>query len=226
MPLKRTHFWFVLSLLGGATACSGNPLAVSEGARDADVLGANSPPVNDGTHDAGVPATVLTGSVDLSQAPTSLEMSCNRDVGSLAFKMPCEIGESLLSDRLKLGANEVDCHVTASGQPLVWTFILAFYNVLQHPDRPVTFPNGVQGQSNQSIDFIPPPPGLTRPIDIGGEQFWVSGAAGTISFSRIDSSGRAFSGQLKGRFDWTSATGSTFSCEVDGPFWGGPGNFL
>ena len=209
MPLKRAPFGLVLSLLGGSSACSGSPLPVSGGATD-----------------SGVPIAPLVGSVDLSQAPASLEMSCNRDVGALALTMPCEVGQSWLSEHDKLGVNEVDCHLTTSGHPMVWTFVLAFYQVLQHPDLPVTFPNDPQASPGQSVNFLPPPPGLTTGTEIGGEAFQISNSTGTISFSRIDSPGRAFSGHLKGIFAWTGTTGSTFSCDVDGPFWGSPAGFL
>ncbi|SRR5260221_7448277 len=209
MPQKSTQFGLVLSLLGGASACSGSPLAVSGGATD-----------------SGVPIAALVGSVDLTQAPASLEMTCDRDVGSLALKLPCEVGQNIQGqNRDELGFNEVECHATSSGQPIVWSLLLVFSQILQHSDRSVTFPNAVQASPNQSVEYLPPPPDA-MPTNIGGELFNVSQAEGTISFARIDSPGRAFSGSLKGTFSWTGTTGSTFSCEVNGPFWGAPGGFL
>lgn len=46
-----------------------------------------------------------------------------------------------------------------------------------------------------------------------------------MTFSRVDGPGRAFVARLEGTFTWTEATGGTFSCAVDAPFWGAPGEF-
>jgi hypothetical protein len=209
MPVKSIRIGPVLLLLGAASSCSGNPLQVGESAKD-----------------SGVPVATLTGSVDLSQAPISLEMTCDRDVGSLALKLRCEIGQNIPGqNRDELGFNEVECHATSSGQPMVWSLLLVFSQILQHSDRSVTFLNAVKASPNQSVEYLPPPPDA-MPTNIGGELFNISRAEGTISFARIDSPGRAFSGSLKGTFSWKSTTGSTFSCDVDGPFWGAPGGFL
>ncbi len=207
MPLKRKPLGLVIFLLGGASACGGSPLAVSGDATD-----------------SGVHVAALVGSVDLTQAPASLEMACNRDVGGLAFKMPCEVGQNIETQNGRLGFNEIECHMTTSGQPMVWSFLLRFDQILSRPDQPVMFPNGGH-LSNETPDYLSGPTGV-KATDIGGEAFSISGSTGTISFSRIDSPGRAFSGHLKGTFAWTGTTGSTMSCDVDGPFWGSPGGFL
>jgi hypothetical protein len=207
--MKSIRLGLAPLLLGAASSCSGNPLQADESAKD-----------------AGVPVASLSGSVDPSQAPVSLAMTCDRDVGSLALKLPCEVGQNLLGqNRDELGFNEVECHATSSGQPIVWSLLLVFSQILQNSDRSVAFPNAVQASPNQSVEYLPPPPDA-MPTNIGGELFNISRAEGTISFARIDSRGRAFSGSLKGTFSWTGTTGSTFSCNVDGPFWGGPGGFL
>jgi hypothetical protein len=207
-PVLRNGPCSVALLIGGVMAGCGGISALS----------------TDDANDSGAPA-VLIGAVDLSQAPVQLEMTCDHGVGALALAVPCEVGNNLQGPNPdQLGLNEVECHMTTSGQPRVWSFLLVFSQILQDPSRPVVFPNVAPTSQNPSVDFLPSPT-PSMPTDVDGEPFSPSDTKGTISFLRIDSPGRAFIALLKGTIVWTSSTGSTFSCNLDGPFWGRPGTF-
>jgi hypothetical protein len=165
--------------------------------------------------DAG--ATVASvGPVDLTQAPPALPMTCDQGVGTIAFDNPCLVGLNLTGDRSKPGLHVVECHFAAPSHPVAWTFMLPLAQLAKLPNQPLTFPS----------HDVPPPPGPGQLVDVGGLAASVSSVAGTVTFSRIDPTGRAFIARFMGTFIWKEASGSTFTCAVDAPFWGAPGGFL
>jgi hypothetical protein len=109
--------------------------------------------------------------------------------------------------------HEVECTLAAAGHPITWTFLLPLGQVIGQPTKPISFPL--------------PPGGIPgRSISVDGTLASVSGFAGAITFSRVDPTNRAFVARLKGTMTWTEQSGSTFSCQIDSPFWGAPGGFV
>jgi hypothetical protein len=163
-------------------------------------------------------AAGLLGPVDLSQAPTSVTMDCDHGIGQLAFVNPCLIGENFAGPaRTRFGFHETDCHLaTGGGDAIAWVFTLPLSAIVMHPDQPLIFPTNLP---------IPPPPPSGNRAEVGGEAVAVTHVAGTMTFSRVDPNVRAFSGHLSGTVTWAGPT-KIFSCSVDAPFWGAPGNLL
>jgi hypothetical protein len=62
-------------------------------------------------------------------------------------------------------------------------------------------------------------------VDVGGQQARVSSDSGAMTFIRVDPSNRAFVARFDGSVTWTESSGATFSCSVDAPLWGAPGEF-
>jgi hypothetical protein len=165
----------------------------------------------DGTDAGGVAtATATLGLVDFTQAPAELAMTCDHGVGTLAFDNPCLVGQNLSGGGI--GIHEVECTLAASGHPITWTFLLPLAQVIASPAKPLAFP-------------LPPGAPLGTLIDVGGQGASVSGFADAITFSRVDPTNRAFVARLKGTMTWKRQSGATFSCTIDSPFWGAPGNF-
>jgi len=165
----------------------------------------------DGTDAGGGTATI--GPVDLTQAPTELAMSCDHGVGTLAFENPCLVGNDLGGGGSGIGVHEVECRFAVSGNPITWTFLLPLAQVVASPSEPLAsplLPGGFTGTL----------------VDVGGQGASVSGFTGTITFSRVDPTNRAFIARLQGTMTWRRQTGSTFSCQIDSPFWGAPGDFI
>jgi hypothetical protein len=165
--------------------------------------------------DAGATAGASIGPVDLTGAPPELAMTCDHGIGTLAFDNPCLVGMNLLGDLSKPGEHEIECHLAGPGHPIVWAFLVPLAQIAQHPDQPLTFPSS-----------FPTSPTSGMRVDVGGHKAGVSSAAGTVTFSRVDPTGRAFIARFNGTITWKETTGSTFSCAVDAPFWGAPGGFL
>jgi hypothetical protein len=167
--------------------------------------------------DAAISPTDATGGtigpVDLSQAPTELTIDCDHGVGQLALVNPCLVGESLTGAPASIGTHETECRLAGGSEPIAWAFLLPLAAIALHPDQALTFPTGL------------PSAAPWGPVDVGGQKASVSGVAGTLTFSRVDPTARAFVGQFKGVITWTGSNG-TFSCSVAGPFWGAPGNFI
>ncbi len=162
--------------------------------------------------DPSAPAAVVAP-VDLTQAPTTLALTCDHGIGTIAFVDPCLVGFAFTS-AASLGVHEVECQLSTSGHPLVWSFLVALDEVAQHPSTPLISP----------ADF-PRSPTSGAVVAVGGRMAGVSSVQGTVTFSRVDPSGRAFIAHLTGTVTWTEPSGATFSCAVDAPFWGAPGGF-
>jgi len=167
--------------------------------------------------DGAAPAARATlGAVDLTKAPASLALSCPGVAPPLALEMPCLVGMNIASPPSGVGLHEVECHTTQPGEPLVWSFLLPLSSLAQNPDLVLSFPDRLP---NGAL-----PPGE---VDLGSEKARVSGGAGTLAFTRVDPEGRAFEGSFRGTLVLTGeSTRSEITCDVDGPFWGAPGNFL
>lgn len=162
----------------------------------------------------GSGASATIGPVDLNAAPLELATTCDHDVGTIAFVNPCLVGFNLAGPEGTPGFNETECRLTNGAQPVAWSFILPLSKVAQEPDRPLTFPTDLPSS---------PTGGMT--VDVGVRKAALTSVTGTMTFSRVDPTGRAFIGFFQGTMTWTSSTG-TFSCTADGPLWGGPGSFL
>jgi hypothetical protein len=172
------------------------------------------PADGDAGTDAGKTARATIGPVDLTQAPSELPTSCDQGLGQVAFDNPCLVGFNLGGAPTTTGFHVVECTLAVAGHPVAWSFILPLAPIAAHPDQPLSFPN----------DFPPAPP-LDQLIEIGGQPAGLSGVTGTVTFSRVDPTGRAFVARFVGKMTWTQGSGSKFSCAVDAPFWGAPGAF-
>jgi hypothetical protein len=161
--------------------------------------------------DGSAPASASIGSVDLTQAPRQLALSCDQGVGQLAFDNPCQVGANLTGHG-GVGFHETECHLSGAGHPVAWSFILPLSTVAANPARPLAFPS----------DFPIAPPSMDA-VEVAGQEASVVGVVGTVSFSRVDPTTRAFSASFKGTISWNGA--EKFSCVVDGALWGAPGSF-
>ncbi|HEV3030628.1 MAG TPA: hypothetical protein VG319_03250, partial [Polyangia bacterium] len=134
-------------------------------------------------------------------------------VGALAFDNPCLVGQNLTGGgSSRIGVHEVECTLAAGGHPITWNFLLPLAQVVENPTKPIASP-------------LTPGPPLGGPVSVGGLGANVSGFSGTITFSRVDQTNRAFIARLQGTMTWREQSGSTFSCQIDSPFWGAPGAF-
>jgi len=166
---------------------------------------------DDGTGATGV-ATI--GPVDLTQAPPTLPMTCDSGEGTISFDNPCLVGMNVAGDPATPGFHEVECRFTAAGHPIAWAFLLPLAQVAAAPDEPLVLPDGA---------LMTPSSGQL--VVVNGKQARVLNVEGTVRFFRIDPVGRAFSALLQGTITWVIPTSSMFTCTVDAPFWGAPGNF-
>ena len=157
----------------------------------------------------------LIGPVDLAQAPATLSMTCAGGA-ALAFEMPCLIGLDLTGpDPTAVGVHATECRLAQPARPLVWSFLFPLADVRAAPSTPLQVPLG-----------LPPVTGSQEAIVLQGEPATMSSVTGDLTFRKVDPSVRAFIGTLTATVVWTSASGTQTSCQIDGPFWGGPGDFL
>src|SRR5262249_5055034 len=134
-------------------------------------------------------------------------------VGVVTFVDPCLVGSNFASgDPSSIGVHAVECDLETPAHPLAWAFVMPLARIVASPDATYAFP----------ADFPRTPTGQ---VSVGGRAAIVSSVAGTMTFSRIDPTNRAFTARLTGKIIWTEAGGSTFQCAVDAPLWGAPGNF-
>jgi hypothetical protein len=172
---------------------------------------------SDGVPAAGAPAAASVGPVDLSQAPAQFVATCDHDVGAVAFRNPCLVGVSLgQGQEAALGVHEVECSLATPANPMTWSFLISLAAAEANPDVPVDLPGA----------FAVPSPTSGAPADVASRRAGVSGVAGSLTFSRIDPSSRAFAARFQGTMTWKDASGATFSCTLDGPLWGAPGSFM
>jgi hypothetical protein len=165
--------------------------------------------------EAGPDLAERIGPVDLTKAPPTLPITCDKCSGALAFEMPCLVGMSILPDRSQPGYHVTECRMAQSGSPLVWQFLLPLAELARNPGMIVRFP-----------EDTPSPPRSSDTIDIGGERAQISTINGSLTFSRVDPSGRAFAGAISGTVVWRTSSGAETTCQIDGPFWGAPGDFI
>jgi hypothetical protein len=163
------------------------------------------PPDDGGAGGSGAPALPETGAVDVSQAPPQLSMSCDQGVGTIAIVDPCLVGHVLGANASEAGPHAVECRLATPSRPLLWSFLV----ILPTHQNPIVV-SPVLGNP---------------PVSVGGRQASVSKITGSITFSRVDPSNRAFIARFSGVIIWTDASGATFSCTIDGPLWGAPGGF-
>ena len=157
------------------------------------------------------------GPVDLTQAPLTLSMTC-AGAASLALEMPCRIGLALNSQSLDaVGIHAMECRLAQSERPLVWTSLFPLGQVRAAPSTPLQAPSSLS-----------PVTGGEQAIVLKGqpEPATMSGVTGNLRFSKVDPTARAFIGTFTGSVVWTTASGTQTSCQIDGPFWGAPGDFL
>jgi hypothetical protein len=159
---------------------------------------------------AGTGGQGLTAPVDLTQAPSQIPMACSVGgaIVNVAFDNPCLVGHTLFGhDPSEAGAHAIECTLAAAGHPVAWSFVLS----LPTTDNPVTFFSNVSPNSG---------------VQIAGLQAHVTKAEGTLTFSRVDPSNRAFIARFTGTLTWTTdPSPTTFTCTVDAPLWGAPGGF-
>jgi hypothetical protein len=158
------------------------------------------------------------GPVDLTQAPLTLSMTC-AGTAALALEMPCRIGLALNSQDLNaVGIHAMECRLAQPERPLVWTSLFPLGHVRAAPSKPLQAPSSlrpVTGVGEQAIVLQ----GEREPATM-------SDVTGDLTFSKVDPTVRAFMGTFTGSVVWTSASGTQTSCQIDGPFWGAPGDFL
>jgi hypothetical protein len=146
----------------------------------------------------------LIGAVDLTQAPSTLTMSCGAGV-TAALEMPCLIGLDLAGqDPNAVGVHATECRLASPDQPLVWSFLFPLGAVRADPSTSLRAPAD-----------LPALTGIT-----------MSTVTGDLTFSRVDPAARAFIGAFHGDIAWTDPSGTQTSCQIDGPLWGAPGDFL
>jgi len=156
-----------------------------------------------------------TGTIDFSEAPATLPMTCDHGVGAVALDDPCLVGFNVAStDPTSVGVHEVECTLATPTHPLAWGFIISLANLSASPGATLSFPGDV-----------PMPPTSRPQVSIGSRRASVMGIAGKLAFSTVDAAHRAFVAHLEGTITWTASDGSTFSCAVDAPLWGAPGSF-
>ena len=153
-------------------------------------------------------AAPTVGTIDLSQAPPTISMTCDNGVGVITFVNPCLVGWLIgAGGPTSTGPHEVECTSETTAGTVGWSFMVIF-PPLQNPQPGVPLtPTAVA-------------------VDLGdGRQARISKVTGTLTFSRVDPTNRAFVAQLTGDVTWTEPSGATFQCQMDAPIWGGPGPF-
>jgi hypothetical protein len=152
--------------------------------------------------------------VDVSQSPAALTMTCDGGA-SLSVAMPCLIGLNLAGqDPDTAGTHATECRLATSDKPLVWSFLFPLAAVRADPATSLHAPADM------------PTAGAAQAIQLNGESASISNITGDLTFTRVDPTARAFSGAFKGTIVWTSSSSTQTTCQIDGPFWGAPGNFL
>jgi hypothetical protein len=205
----------VFCLVTSGAGCSGELTAQVSPVDGGSAIAPDSAGPNPARDVAPGGTGVVIGPVDFTKAPMDLPLQCERDVGHLAFKMPCKVGMNLAVGSQGLGTHETECSLAGSNDSPVWSFLLPLAQISEHPSVPLRFPGD-----------LPSPPVMGTAIDVGGESFTLSIAEGTLSFTQIDPPGRAFIARIDAKFEWTGSLGSSFACDVAGLLWGAPGSFL
>jgi hypothetical protein len=197
MPAPRPFAHRVLVLCLGLGACGSHALSGSP-------------------RDGATDLAARIGPIDLTQAPATLELTCDADVGRVAFKLPCLVGMDVTSGHSGPGLHDVECRLLEGKAPVVWSFLLPLAALANDPSQVLHTPGD-----------LPAVPTDGSSIDLGGQPAQLSSIKGALSFSRIDPEGRAFAGAFAGQAVWkVTASGREITCDLDGPLWGAPGDFL
>lgn len=156
------------------------------------------------------------GPIDANGQPGALPMTCEGRAESLAFKLPCLIGQNLTGQLDQPGYHVVECELAGMPNQTAVSFIVPLKQLPELLNQPVNIPfDGVPG----------PPPSLGVALDA---EHFVGALSGIVTFTQVDVDGRAFVAHLEqGHVAWTGDQGSTFACSTnDGPLWAVAGSFL
>ena len=140
---------------------------------------------------------------------TAMPLNCPDRSETLAFKLPCAVGQNFVGSADQPGYHVVECELVGTPSQVALSFVLPLRDVPKWLGKTVALPfEGVP----------PPPPGLG--VQLGGEIF--SGSlTGDIEFEQADVKGRAFVAHLqRGKVIWSGAQGDSFECStIEGPLW-------
>jgi hypothetical protein len=154
--------------------------------------------------------------VDLSQSPSTVAMTCDGTVGVVSLAQPCLVGMDLRARGERVpGTHAIECRLAQANEPLVWSFIMPLAQVASDPEAVLHMP----GEA-------PTVPAGSGSVALGSQQATLSTVMGELTFSRIDPTGRAFAATIDAKVVWKAAAGSDITCDLKGPLWGAPGDFL
>lgn len=156
------------------------------------------------------------GPIDADGQPDALPMNCEERTESLAFKLPCLLGQNLSGQSDQPGYHVVECELAGMPAQTAVSFIVPLERLPELLNQPVNIP----------FDGIPgPPPSLGVALDA---EHFVGALSGIVTFTQVDVGGRAFVAHLEqGHVTWTGDQGTSFACStLDGPFWAVAGSFL
>ena len=156
------------------------------------------------------------GPIDASGQPDALPMTCDGRAESLAFKLPCLVGQNFSGQLGQPGYHVVECELEGMPDQTAVSFIVPLKELPELLNQPVDLP----------FDSIPgPPPSLG--VALGAEHF-TGTLSGIVTFTQLDVDGRAFVAHLEqGRVVWSGDQGGNFACStLDGVFWAVAGSFL
>jgi hypothetical protein len=202
--MKSWTAWSALALLSscGRTGHNGDSPA-----------GDNSAGAAAGGTDSSPPGV---GPIDASGQPEALPMTCEGRAQSLAFKLPCLVGQNLSGQLDEPGYHVVECELAGMPDQTAVSFIVPLKQLPELLNQPVSIP----------FDGIPGPPPSSG-VALDAEHF-AGALSGVVTFSQVDVDGRAFVARLEqGHVVWSGDQGSKFACStLDGPFWASAGSFI
>lgn len=156
------------------------------------------------------------GPVDLTLAPASVAMTCDGAAGTVTLVQPCLVGMDLrAAGEMVPGIHAVECRLADGAHPLAWSFLLPMAMVAHDPGHVLQIP----GES-------PTVPNLADSITLGSVQAKLTTVTGGVTFSRVDPVGRAFAATIDAKAVWKPTSGPDITCDLRGPLWGAPGDFL
>ena len=156
------------------------------------------------------------GPIDASGQPDALPMTCEGRAESLAFKLPCLVGQNLSGQLDQPGYHVVECELAGMPDQTAVSFIVPLKQLPELLNQPVNIP--FDGQPG-------PPPSSGVALDA---EHFAGTLSGVVTFTQVDVDGRAFVGRLEqGHVVWSGDQGSKFACTtLDGPFWAVAGWFI
>lgn len=174
---------------------------------DADVPAQNSSAgAAAGGSDASPPGL---GPIDASGEPAALPMTCEGRAESLAFKLPCLIGQNLTGNTDEPGYHVVECELAGEPNQTAVSFTIPLKQLPELLNQPVSIP----------FDGLPASPPSSG-VELDGVRF-AGSLSGVVTFTQVDVDGRAFVANLeRGHVMWIGDQGTSFGCStIDGPFW-------